>query len=569
MATVQSLMAVASRLDGRSYAIAVSACADVGDVEGALQWLRSAAERGGSCAPEVAACTAALKALCGNCLEKTRAKALLESMAKSGNDKTPKKKKKTEKLTSSHTNGLPQLTSMNARPNVRTVNTFLRGCLRHGWAEEVSWCAGKLADWSVEADESSRTYMATTLAAALRTKEALKMGPEMLEAEALAAIARAHAVLGEATDCVHLAKLGLEKLKNNAQNDTRSTARISVDARRAASNETFRRHRSEETRKKLEELTKVKAMSPATSALERALVVEDSQLKIGRRLGLEEVYWRLEKEETSRSARKKRASVVRANISKVERRLEEATTPEGHVDLGLFFKAADKELCLELGSGDGEFAARRAQAAPTQEFWIANEMRIDRTAAIVARCVSHSNLAAVAGPAHPLLASAKPGSISRCFVSFPEPPVQTQSLNGDVSQYDGRHMLDSWLFVLLARAIAPDGELSIVTDNAWYARLLVDVLHEATTAFQSTSAEHPQRAPLLEKHDIRVDIVDPGPDETYFDRLWRTGVSQHSDHRRRYLLHLIRQQEEENTNKRPIDDDLPSASQKKKLKKDK
>ena len=67
-------------VDGRTFAIAISACADAGDAAGAVRLLRAAADRGGKCAPGVAACTACVKALCGDDLPGARE--LLRAMAR-------------------------------------------------------------------------------------------------------------------------------------------------------------------------------------------------------------------------------------------------------------------------------------------------------------------------------------------------------------------------------------------------------------------------------------------------------------------------------------------------------
>ena len=52
-------------VDGRTFAIAISACADAGDAAGAVRLLRAAADRGGKCAPGTTAPGSAAPVPCG------------------------------------------------------------------------------------------------------------------------------------------------------------------------------------------------------------------------------------------------------------------------------------------------------------------------------------------------------------------------------------------------------------------------------------------------------------------------------------------------------------------------
>ena len=129
----------AKTVDGRSFAIAISACADAGDGSRAVELLGKAIGRGGKAAPGVEACTAAVKALCGSDLG--RARALLRAM---GAAPGPARV-------------CGGALGEAARPNVRSANTFLRGCLRHGDVAGLSWCLGAMAkDWALAADATGR-----------------------------------------------------------------------------------------------------------------------------------------------------------------------------------------------------------------------------------------------------------------------------------------------------------------------------------------------------------------------------------------------------------------------------
>ena len=120
-------------------------------------------------------------------------------------------------------------------------------------------------------------------------------------------------------------------------------------------------------------------------------------------------------------------------------------------------------------------------------------------------------------------------------------------------------MLDTRLFDAAAAALRPGGTLTIVTDNAWYADLLLDSLAahgawaavpgalEAATAAAAAAQGGASRT--LRRSAGGLQLIVAPPDEwcghvvsssSYFDRLWRRGVSKHSAVAERYVLHCVR-----------------------------
>ena len=138
-------------------------------------------------------------------------------------------------------------------------------------------------------------------------------------------------------------------------------------------------------------------------------------------------------------------------------------------------------------------------------------------------------------------------------------------------------MLTPRLFRAAAAALRPGGHLTIVTDNAWYAELAAPRVPLLSTA--PSTAEPPPSLPrgryaellldALARHDAfeavpirrppgarlvrtdkagRLELLEAIPGEwcghvasgasSYFDRLWKTGLSVHSAAHDRYVLHV-------------------------------
>eukprot|EP00927_Polykrikos_kofoidii_P036917 TRINITY_DN31120_c0_g1_i1.p1 TRINITY_DN31120_c0_g1~~TRINITY_DN31120_c0_g1_i1.p1 ORF type:complete len:1040 (+),score=199.50 TRINITY_DN31120_c0_g1_i1:79-3120(+) len=198
--------------NGHTYAAAVNALCRCGDWKSAYVALRRAEaatlfRKGAGAVSGVIARTAMMRGLCESARQLGRAKALLERMEKQ------------ELVT--------------ARPNVRTANTFLRGCLllgavgeaeellgrmEHEWSKDVSW----RDEHGGAPDASSYEMVVLLLCQALRHKDALvvanravkKLGPSSGSAAMFVAIARAAAVRGDfdsATSACQRAKSLLQK----------------------------------------------------------------------------------------------------------------------------------------------------------------------------------------------------------------------------------------------------------------------------------------------------------------------------------------------------------------------
>ena len=117
-------------------------------------------------------------------------------------------------------------------------------------------------------------------------------------------------------------------------------------------------------------------------------------------------------------------------------------------------------------------------------------------------------------------------------------------------------MLDRRLFDAAAAALRPGGTFTIVTDNAWFADLLLDSLAAhgawaavpgALEAAKAAAAADGARALRRTAGGLQLIVAPPGEwcghvvaSSSYFDRLWRRGVSKYSAVADRYVICCVR-----------------------------
>lgn len=128
---------------------------------------------------------------------------------------------------------------------------------------------------------------------------------------------------------------------------------------------------------------------------------------------------------------------------------------------------------LEVCSGTGDWVVAQAQA-DTEANWVASELRYDRVWSILSKCVfaKLSNLAMLAGDAGSILKTLIPaGSISMICINFPEPPQTSRNACCDDAE-SSLHLLTSEFFMDAHAALSCEGVLTIFSDNEEYMRSL-------------------------------------------------------------------------------------------------
>ena len=490
-------------VDGRSYATACAACGDAGDGNTALQLLRTAGSRGGKCSPGVEACTAAVKALGASDVD--AAFSLMEAMHRAGTSHAPYE--------------CGPLTDI-AKPNQRTLNTLLRACLTAGRID-----VAKKALTLVAPDASSKTYVAAMYCSALDPINARKALGDATDASSLVAVAAAEALLGD-TKCTETARQALTVVG-------RQTQGMRDDARRQASNEAFRRHRDEEARREAAAIEVVPA-SRTVEALRRVLCCAqggdllsgvERRDALNLRFGLDEALWASERAREpgdGRGAKKKRRDAVRVVRDAIASDARFSST----IDVLELVDATS--ITVELGSGSGEWAAAKALHDPSTAL-LAVESRCDRAASIIKRSVLDDvhNLCVAHGAAANVLGSLRPGSVSCIHANFPEPPSQT------CIDTDMPHMLSAECFASAALALKPGGRFIVVSDNEAFSRYLAE---DVPAGFDAVRLPYREVAAGLYVGAPSAEIGWPSQGDSYFDRLWRRGVSRHSAMADRYII---------------------------------
>eukprot|EP00939_MAST-03C_sp_MAST-3C-sp1_P002477 g2477.t1 len=214
-----------------------------------------------------------------------------------------------------------------------------------------------------------------------------------------------------------------------------------------------------------------------------------------------------------------------------------------------------RPLKMEIACGSGEWIAAQAREESERVDWVALELRHSRVYEVFTRMVYDKlrNLCVVGGDARRILDQhVIPKSVRHIFINHPEPPKQTGSASARevVSSTEGRHLLDTTFFDAMCEALEEGGMLTIVTDNEWYGNVLVQVVTSAASRarFESPKIANHGAAKIRlhsETDGIRLWVGSPGracghatSASSYFDRLWKTGVSRHAASSERYVLFL-------------------------------
>ena len=479
-------------------------------------------------------------------------------------------------------------------PNVRTVNTFLRGCVQTGSiAQADKMLTVMQKDYKVEPDVSSWEYLVILLSQGLKMEKILpiigRLKGNLSMNTGLSSmhihIARAAVLLGELKICrrsIQAAKDALkvdETMINQEQQDSTTkdekeedgksiavavaaggkrawkTGSGGEDDTRAQSLVLFRQHKIGELQAELatiesflEKRTSKSAdyLLPfffrvlsfhATSASASTTKDEDAEEKnasaassklvdsVCTRFGMDTYLSRLDVESSSNSSssgnatsgvaanekttenndkkkeqpgqgkgKGKKASSKAKNqsvieIAKVANEKQEAVMKKFQVrdKFASFLNDGntinfheifgnEHDLKLEICSGAGEWAVAQA-TADTSSNYVTLELRHDRVYQTFYRnvCSENVNLCTIGGDAQVIMKEhLSAESIQNIYVNHPEPPQQT---GGEKSE--GKHLLTLDFFAEIGRILKPQGMMTIVTDNIWYANFLVRLLGTA------------------------------------------------------------------------------------------
>lgn len=216
----------------------------------------------------------------------------------------------------------------------------------------------------------------------------------------------------------------------------------------------------------------------------------------------------------------------------------------------------DKEIYLELGSGNGDWIVTQANYSrkhQPQVQWIGVELKYDRVYQILTKSILYRNnvqempynLLYCGGDALEILSRNIPKcSISKIMVNFPEPPERRSG----IAQSQGSHMLTSAMLFHIHQVLREgSGQLCILSDNIIYLKsILMQILEDTLKylRYKNKSMVYGFASKLLNTDNFYIEymqnineeyqlIIYKGfPDEamgyyvdssSYFDRLWNNG----------------------------------------------
>jgi pentatricopeptide repeat protein len=493
---------------------------------------------------------------------------------------------------------IDRMIKSNVIPNIRTCNTLLRGCLWVGASSVAQEILLQMTrTWKTKPDESSWEYVVTLLCQSFKLDKALKLvhnvtktsvsssssmsmwcsvaqcaallGEVNIAEEAISTVHRALSELTATTTTTTVATTTMQDSASTLSGGKRGWHRKSKIRRenqtsdsRMESNTAFRSHRADQTLRRVEtiegflkdknrlDLTKqperlVKVLSfwfPDKKMISRRELSKGFLKSLVKRFGLSQLLKR---------------SSSKISEKDMYKRISKSLTKQSHLKFEHIFAATTDSVTkrpvnIELGCGSGEWAAAQAIATTGRAYWVALELRHSRVYDVFARIVFEniSNLCVVGGDAIELMSHhVAEETVSHFFVNHPEPPQQVANASfEDVARRsEGRHMLGSRCFRLMHAALESRGRVTIVTDNLWYGTTLLHVLEKAgTNLFESPNISGKDIELQARHGDHTLWVGSPGSrcghrasDATsYFDRLWKKGLSQHASATERYFLYL-------------------------------
>eukprot|EP00931_Biecheleriopsis_adriatica_P108913 TRINITY_DN8317_c0_g2_i2.p1 TRINITY_DN8317_c0_g2~~TRINITY_DN8317_c0_g2_i2.p1 ORF type:complete len:746 (+),score=211.67 TRINITY_DN8317_c0_g2_i2:70-2307(+) len=541
--------------NGHTYAAAVNALCRCGDWKGAEAALGRAEKaglfrRGAGASSGLITRTSMIRGYVECARDLGKAKALLERME--------------------------SLALMAARPNVRTANTFLRGCLILGAVADAEALLKRMETrWAAEdewrdahggaPDASSYEAVVFLLCQALRHADAFdlakkaiaNLGPSPGCASMFVATARAATICGEADVAAAAAKRArqlLDEAKFSSKEMSNVDGSGGKRGKRVDDPDAAARTRSLEEKESLAEAMCRRLCAKfglAEGSPEAQAAVSNFQAAISG--------------DGAKSKKKKRRRAAG----------QDGASAPARLDLAALFpltEAGPKPVCLELCSGTGDWLCAQARRDPSAA-WVACELRFDR----VARCFQRlalRGLASAEGNAGIIVGDARDalerrlavGCCSKLFINHPEPPHQTDlekaTAAAEVSAREGvdsgteaSHLLTvSFLRDACGKVLKAGGILTVCTDNLEYGKWLLQAFASPPLSelFEDALQGQADKAARVARKGKVCLRTDPPPSEicgacysgedggSYFQRLKKSEKGSRWQEDYRYFLCLRR-----------------------------
>ncbi|CAE8608698.1 unnamed protein product [Polarella glacialis] len=457
-----------------------------------------------------------------------------------------------------------------AWPDQRTVNTFLRGCLKLGEVQAACEFFGRLEEWEVAADSATYKIMMQVLGMGWKLKDMQALlqdlSSRIAESKSGDAIEGLDNEVGLNLSVAQVAYLiGKPKTGKQALLAAEAALARGPHERLGFSEATggakqFDQHRRRELAREADRLrSAVESGGGASFDLAGCL---------GRSFAFPALRGSVRSSnEDNLSASESWKPVLDAlrgsfGVDKCfdlglcskedfEAQLKRCFSPKGTLRWPRVFGGKGLPTRLEICSGTGDWAVAQARAEAGRANWIASELRFDRAHAILAKTVLArvGNLAVFAGDAAlAVRCRVPPSSLANVCINFPEPPQTDRNASCDEAESQ-LHLLTADFFRDAHVALVDGGILTIFSDNEQYMQSLARTLGSLReqggpgrlfTPFGDVPDEH-----VMEAQEICGVLLyqgQPGPEvghavaqDSYFDRLFQLG--QHSE---RYYIAVVK-----------------------------
>jgi len=453
-------------------------------------------------------------------------------------------------------------------PDLRSLNTFIRGCIRVGDIEAAHSLFIQIKQkWGLEPDATSYKYCVKLLAQGLRFQDLKCLLKELRKAAGKGEEASVAVLSGlENGIALHLdvasAAAMLGKWPAAWSNLERAKEAMSKGNGEAEGGELFNQTRLKELGIEMKRLESFLRANQGGSE-ESSVVSPDLPSYLSRcfvfssLLSSEDVNETPVNELAGALSRKTLSTMGGVELvrrdqttkEEIESQYDRNLTEKGKIKWKKLFKESggDLPLKMEICSGNGDWVAAQADSESSKANWVALELRHDRVYSIYSRMVygSLSNLAVLGGDASSIVErNVKKETVSQVCINFPEPP----HWSGNESAESKLHLLTPAFFLALWKILKSKGRLTIFSDNYLYCQSLAASLGQLSKGGKSLYKSNDKASITSgdgghELHNgVRLYYGIPGPDSghavnvtSYFDRFWERG-----QHTERYFIAVIK-----------------------------
>ncbi|CAE8741751.1 unnamed protein product, partial [Polarella glacialis] len=357
-----------------------------------------------------------------------------------------------------------------AWPDQRTVNTFLRGCLKLGEVQAACEFFGRLEEWEVAADSATYKIMMQVLGMGWKLKDMQALlqdlSSRIAESKSGDAIEGLDNEVGLNLSVAQVAYLiGKPKTGKQALLAAEAALARGPHERLGFSEATggakqFDQHRRRELAREADRLRRSVRSSNEDnlSASESWKPVLDA---LRGSFGVDKCF-----------------DLGLCSKEDFEAQLKRCFSPKGTLRWPRVFGGKGLPTRLEVCSGTGDWAVAQARAEAGRANWIASELRFDRAHAILAKTVLArvGNLAVFAGDAAlAVRCRVPPSSLANVCINFPEPPQTDRNASCDEAESQ-LHLLTADFFRDAHVALVDGGILTIFSDNEQYMQSLARTL---------------------------------------------------------------------------------------------